>query len=481
LLRRAFALKSPAEESRRLEPDPVSVRSWSSWTHTASALSGFVFSALVYYPGLFTPDSMVQFNQAQSGAFTDWHPPAMAALWRTLDFIHVGPEPLFFVHLSLFWIGAWAVGAGLVRRGWRWGALFPLIGLTPFVFNYIGMLWKDVALASAWIFAAGWAFRRFAYEAKLRTLDHALIWPVFLYGALVRANSIFACAPLALYLLSGDVFSRKLWPQASALMLVPLLALVATAAVNHGLLRAHGDHPEDSLMLFDLMGVSHRIGVNIVPGPWTPAEAAKIPECYGADKWDHASVGNCSWVIEAMGKRRIWGAERMRDAWLGTMAHDPGDYVAHRLTFTNQIFRWLGPIPIDDAFLESEMPDARWAHRPGPIFRFYEEICNALSKTPLFRPYFWLLASLGAAIAAGFAAPAPQRRFAGALSASAIIYWLTYIPFGVASDFRYSYWSIVATLAALFALPACKVRRSRALFASVSAVMLAAIAASALS
>jgi putative flippase GtrA len=50
----------------------------------------------------------------------------------------------------------------------------------------------------------------------------------------------------------------------------------------------------------------------------------------------------------------------------------------------------------------------------------------------------------------------PARRFASALSASAIIYLLTYVLFGVASDFRYAYWSICAAIAAFAALVCVK-------------------------
>ena len=122
---------------------------------------GFLLCVLVFYPGIFTPDSMNQFDQARSGEFEDWHPPIMAALWFVFERVHDGPEPLFFTHLLLFWIGIWAVSDALARVGARWSALLPLIGLAPFVFNYLGLLWKDVALAAAWLFAAGMAFTRF--------------------------------------------------------------------------------------------------------------------------------------------------------------------------------------------------------------------------------------------------------------------------------------------------------------------------------
>jgi hypothetical protein len=430
--------------------------------HMLLTALGFLLSAVVYYPGLFTPDSLEQFNQARSGAFADWHPPAMAALWRLLDQIHVGPELLFLLHLALFWGGVWAMASALRRLGRWWGALFPLIGLLPFVFNYLGLLWKDVALAAAWTFACGIYFRRRAHGEALRAIDHALIWPALLYGALVRANSIFAAAPLALYLLGGDVLSRRLWPQALACVVTPLALITATALCNGVVLHAEREHPEDSLFLFDLVGVSHNLGQSVVPGPWSAAQAARIPSCYGPDKWDHVGMGACTFVTQTLDDRGLWGTPLVYHAWLGALARYPGAYLAHRLGYANQMLRWLGPIPAEDVFLESEMTDARYAHHPGAVFRGYEALCNALQSTPLFRPYFWLLVSAIVLAASWFAQDSLQRRFAAALSASAFIYLVTYIPFGVASDFRYAYWSVIAAIAALAALFACEWRQRRA-------------------
>ncbi|MBI3438638.1 MAG: hypothetical protein HY054_08330 [Proteobacteria bacterium] len=454
---------------------------WPNWTAAALALFGFLLSVLVFYPGIFTPDSLNQFSQAQSGEFEDWHPPIMAALWSLLLHIHDGPEPLFFVHLSLFWGGVWAVSDTLVAKGARCAVLLPLIGLAPFVFNYLGLLWKDVALASAWLFAAGVAFRGFAWRGRLCWLEYAAILPAFVYGALVRGNSIFAAAPLALYLLNIDVFSRRIWPQVAACLLIPALLLAGASVFNSRIVQAEAQHPEDSLFLFDLVGISHQTHTNLVPGPWTPEQARRIPDCYAPDKWDHVGMGPCRFFTQTLDDRELWGGPAISHAWISAMAQHPVQYAAHRLTFTNLMMRWLGPIPVHDAFMESEMTDPRHMHHPNPLFRFYEVISNALSSTPLFRPYLWLLLSGSALVLAWFATDSPQRRFAAAIAASAFIYLATYVIFGVASDFRYAYWTIVGACVALASVAACawKTPRKTAIAAwSCAGVIAVAIAAS---
>jgi hypothetical protein len=276
------------------------------------------------------------------------------------------------------------------------------------------------------------------------------------------------------------VFSRKLWPQLAAIVLAPALLLTSSMALNAGL-KAEKEYATSSLFLFDLAAISHREHANVLPGRWTPAQAARIPDCFGQDRWDHTSMGDCQFITETLDDQNLLGSPALSHAWLSAILAHPGDYIAHRLAFTNSILRWLGPVPVQDSFMESEITDQRYAHHPGPIFRWYEGVCETLSSTPLFRPYFWLLLSF-AALALSFPAqPSPQRAFAGALSASGILYLLTYIVFGVASDFRYAYWSIIATLAAGAALFACAWQsrtQFRITLGASGAVLALAIAAS---
>ncbi|MBS0386241.1 MAG: hypothetical protein JSS00_12935 [Proteobacteria bacterium] len=463
------------------ETNNWSISAWPNWADAVVPALGFLLSAIAFYPGIFTPDSLDQFAQAQSGAFTDWHPPIMAALWFVLNRLHEGPELIFFAHLALFWVGLWAAGDALTLAGARWGALLPLVGFAPFVFNYLGLLWKDVALASAWLFAAGIAFRGFARRGKLRALEQVAMWTAFLYGALVRGNSIFAAAPLALYLLDTDIFSRRIWPQIAALVLAPALLLTGSSMLNRQVLQAEAQNPEDSLFLFDLAGISHQTRTNLVPGPWTAEQARRIPNCYGADKWDHVGMGGCRFVTQTLDDRDLWGGPAITHAWIGAIERYPLQYAAHRLAFSNQMMRWLGPIPVHDSFMESEITDPRYEHHPGPIFRAYEAASEALDQTPLFRPYFWLLLSAASVALSWFATDSPQRRFASAIGASAFIYLATYVVFGVASDFRYAYWSVIGVCVALGALGACAWRVPRhAAYAAIAcaAAIGAAIATS---
>lgn len=448
----------------------------------ALATFGFLLAALAFYPGVFTFDSLDQFAQARSGAFTDWHPPAMAALWFVLDKLHEGPELLFFTHLALLWAGLAAIGAALALSGApRLGACFPLIGLLPFVFNYEGVLWKDVALASAWICAAGLAFAQRARQRPLPRWLFAFLVALFVYGALVRSNSIFAAAPLGFYLLGGRILRGAPLRQIAALAAIPIALVVTGAMLNRVILHVEPQHPEASLMLFDIAGVSHEAHVELLPGEWPPGERTRLLACYRPQAWDYMGMGHCAGLPERLGDQDLWGGRELASTWLAAVTGHPLAYILHRAAFTNAIMRWRGPYVARD-FAESEMTDLRWRHVPNAVSVWYRTMVGTLEATPLFRPYFWFLASLAVAALATLATDSPAARFAGALGASGGLYLATYAVFGVAPDFRYAYWSILATLAGAAALGACtwpRPRRALAVLGAAGAVLAIAIVGSA--
>jgi peptidoglycan/LPS O-acetylase OafA/YrhL len=67
-----------------------------------------------------------------------------------------------------------------------------------------------------------------------------------------------------------------------------------------------------------------------------------------------------------------------------------------------------------------------------------------LKPTPLFRTGAWLLVCI---IVCGFAwrrRDTPEGAFALGVCGSAAVYVLTFFVVGVASDFRYGYWAVLA-------------------------------------
>jgi hypothetical protein len=72
---------------------------------------------------------------------------------------------------------------------------------------------------------------------------------------------------------------------------------------------------------------------------------------------------------------------------------------------------------------------------------------EALKTSILFRSGFWLMLAAAVCALAWPARATPSGAFAIGTAGSAIAYMLGFFPLGVAAEFRYGYWCVLATLA----------------------------------
>jgi hypothetical protein len=87
---------------------------------------------------------------------------------------------------------------------------------------------------------------------------------------------------------------------------------------------------------------------------------------------------------------------------------------------------------------------------------------DALQPTLLFRPGLWLVLAIAVAALAWPARSTPAGAFALGVTGCASVYVLTFFVVGVASDFRYAYWCVLATLAGGVAIALARGRPSSA-------------------
>ena len=82
-----------------------------------------------------------------------------------------------------------------------------------------------------------------------------------------------------------------------------------------------------------------------------------------------------------------------------------------------------------------------------PAFMALKRVHDILQPTPLFRMATWLAAAIALFAFGWRRRPSAAGAFVLAASGSALLYVLSYLPLGVASEFRYIYWAVVATAA----------------------------------
>jgi hypothetical protein len=433
----------------------------------AILIAGLVLSREAFFPGFMSYDSFTQFGQSRSLRFDDWHPPLMSGLWSILNLVSRGPEGMLHFQLALLWSALffwlWAY------RGCPFAWLLPTIGLLPWVVNFAGVLWKDAGMAFALLLLAGLASWP---PTRPRMALAALL---FFYAVNLRYNAMFAALPLLLLL-----FGRW-WPGLSLLRLAAaaigtlVLALSLGSVVNYKLIGAERTRPANFMMVDDLSYLSMKEKRSLLPG----VSFVRIQACTLQEISQTRLLARifCLKHSAEAGEQDLLKAD-LRAHWLAAVGRDPVGYLGFRLA----AFAFLLRSPADE-------PYAIWQggvdeNRMGVVHRRTAStalVDSAVHKTAatlpfLFKPYWWLCAA--SLLLAGSAAlrDTATRRTAQALLASSILYILGYIPITPMADFRYVYWSVVATtLAAVLLLvdrPAfTPVRRGRfALLAAAAAV-----------
>ena len=408
----------------------------------ALAAAGFALTLVIFYPGIMTHDARYVRDELESGHFGDWQSPAMGMLWRLIDPIAPGSGSLFLLVALLYWSGFLLASLAVLRTAPRLAPTLPILALLPSAFVFVGVIWRDVLLASFWLFAATLAFATAERTRWVRWVAQAVALGCVVFGFLLRPNALFAAPILASYVLWPRRFA---WMRAAILGLPMAIGLYAAMQlVYYDLLGATHQHAVQSIMVFDLGGISHYAGENQFPGSWTAQESTDIVEsCYRPTEWDiYWWRLPCSFVMSRLEGEHIFGTPDLTAAWKHAVVHHPLAYLHHRAALmANFLFGanftlWTADI--------REPGKTVFADRPA--FIALTAVHDLVKPTPLFRAGTWLLLDAVIVVLAWRRRSTPQGAFAVAVGLSAVVYVLTYFCVGVASDFRYVYWAVLAAL-----------------------------------
>ena len=107
----------------------------------------WVFYLLTFWPGMMSPDSIVQWGQILTGQFTDTHPAIHTMLLWLFTRIWLSPAPIAIVQILLVSFSvAWGLGL-LVELGinlpsaWLLACIFAL---SPINSTIVISIWKDI-------------------------------------------------------------------------------------------------------------------------------------------------------------------------------------------------------------------------------------------------------------------------------------------------------------------------------------------------
>jgi hypothetical protein len=434
-------------------PAPIQVPSAAaSDTHHRAALfaslmaaAGFALTVLALYPGYLTNDATFVHGYVEEWHLGDWQSPAMTMLWWLIDPISPGPGSMFLFDAALYWLAFGVIAATLARRAGPVGLVVPLVALVPPGFMMLSMIWRDVVLAVSWLLAAALVYPVAERPGWLRGALRLTALILLGFGILLRPNAIVAAPILLAYIVWPARFE---WRRAALLFLPAVAAGYALIhLVYYEMLDVKRENPLHSLLVFDIGGITHFSGANQFPVTWNAEETALLlSRCYDPKLWDsYWTLEPCNFVMARLERQddRIFGTPRLVEAWARAVSGHPLAYAEHRLTF---MWTFLARDKLALELYKLVLPDETpLAH--NPYFMALMPLYDALKSTILFRVGLWLIIAIGVVGFAWRARATPSGAFAVGIGASGVVYILSFAVLGVATDFRYGYWDVLAGLA----------------------------------
>lgn len=419
-------------------------RGW-VWILAALAAAGCLATSIVFSPGYISADAMFQLEQAMGRRpMSDWHPPVMSLLWRVLIEVTGTQATMAILQVVILWASlfviAWCVW-DLTRN--RAGSLAVLaVGLAPHVLTFVGVVWKDVQMAFAFLAASAVAI----VAMRFRPRRPAARWALFglgvlflVYAILVRKNAIFAAIPvfvmlvLALWPRPG----RKTWLFASATLVVGLVVpSVAISSVAHPIHTSQ----VSQVMLDDLL---HVLNVDeLRSADVSPALREHLVSA--AKKCQRMnSLSNAYWTCYGGGAKGPYTAvahtDEIKSLWVSEMPGHLSGYLQYRLQVFSRLmfnnkYEYAGRVVRNDLGLQIAHP------RLEDSLRTY--VLAAVKDVPwLFTGGLWLVVGLVMSFRPGKGVFSMPIR---AMGVSSVVYVLGYLPILPVGIYRYVYWPAIA-------------------------------------
>ena len=416
--------------------------SWTTWL-VAVGLVLFVCNVLLFYPGHMSNDTMQQLSQAIGDKpFSDWHPPIMALLWSVLISVTGHVSSMLVFQLSLLWSALYLLASylyGVSRK--RWVSLLPYaLGLSPFVLNISGTIWKDVQMALAFLLAS---ILLLVYVKELSANKWVVttVATLVVYGMLMRYNAALAAIPIVYYCINLYMEKSSKYIKIGLATLGGAVILVVNLIIGV-MFPIEKTHPASAVMLDDIVSVKQDRSFDDVSQPLRQHLYDVRSRCMS-----RGVPMNSFWLCAEDADRSIVSQSHYSELsalWLKTIIQHPLSYAQYRL----YAFSLLVFAPDDRAYIyadgivENNLDVKSQGIYMTKALGVYVNNFGYKHFSFLYQAWFWILSSIALIVIS------KRRKVHGAfvrmLAWSALLYIFAYVPMVVATDFRYIYWPVIA-------------------------------------
>ncbi len=154
--------------------------------------------------------------------------------------------------------------------------------------------------------------------------------------------------------------------------------------------------------------------------------------------------------MEHLEREKLFASPAITHAWENAIISHPIAYLEHRT-----IFMWTFLTGANLTMWSRDLNDPdKIIFADKPRLMALKALHDVLKPTPLFRTGTWLLLDVAVCLFAWRRRNTPAGAFILGICGSAIVYMMTFFAVGVATDFRYAYWAVLAGLTGIVAVAA---------------------------
>jgi hypothetical protein len=405
----------------------------------------FLLTLDMYHPGLMTHDSVLQMGNAVTGLYDDGHPPLMSFVWHLANKIYFGPMGMLVLQNCIFWTGLFFLGRTLFKKV-KHRIYFSLcFAFFPPIFSQLGTIWSDVALSTT-------LFLTSVVILKVHSFKRRWAWPLTLFILLfyaegVRHNSAPAVIIFCFWI--GIIFFRKrphrLLKAAGFGILAFGILFILNSLISAYLVEDRKQYAFQDVAVFDLAALSISRNELILPSflkndksiTFEKIKTFFRPEGVGVYYWDTRLI---PWTTD------VKNIHELTRLWVTTIVENPVAYLKHRARYFEILTGLKGNVELSTVNDYLEPNPYGIYFRSNWIWRGYFDFVRQFRNSFLFRGYTYLILTFFVMISSACVRPFARDPFLIALSGLA--YETGYFFFGPSSEFRYLYWSVLASLLA---------------------------------
>ncbi|MEO6335047.1 MAG: hypothetical protein ABIO91_08700 [Pyrinomonadaceae bacterium] len=436
---------------------------------------GFGLMLWAFYPGMMSGDSIASLGEGRSGIIYDQNSPLMSFLWGKLDMFVPGPGLMLTLQLAVFWAAAAVLWEAVYRESLGLGIACVLFPFMPQILSQLPMIWKDVGMGVTLFLSATLVY----WAAKNKTLVPLLFSPIFLfYGLAARLNALPAVLPIAIW--TGFVVTSFLGSGKRPMMAVAIgtaycVALFAAVQlVQASVTGGRTSYPFQFVLLHDLAAISLSNGEPGFPAyisENTNFSMENVRKNYrtttvgGLVYGDESAPGAPAVLEVAEDPQKI---SQLRAVWGQQVAANPAVYLRHRLGVFGELIGLGRSVSFQywDLDLSRNPPEFPIGKNGAgtALTGYFRLFQRPLMQTFFFRAFIWILAcgyffycSLRSRLRGDWS-------FVFVLSASSLLYILSYFFTAPAADFRYVYWPAIASaIVVIFGIYLLRIQKAEAI------------------